>query len=577
MNQATTTQPSQPPGLFDEFRAMFYWPEVQLLGGLLLILLIARLFRKTDKLADARWADKAAIRHARRKALKQIKHPKISNTALYLGDPKQYPIPDAHRHIAVIGTTDAGKTTSAIDQLIRSSLEQGFTAFVYDVKAEQLRKHAAYALSLGYQVHCFAPGMPWSGCYDPLGFLRDEYDSTMARQIAATINRNMMPSSKRDDFFGPAADSLMETVLLLAKGSAYPDFLMAWAILSLPNLARRLAGAQKGSLDLWAQVAATTTVSVAEAEKTVAGIVGGAVNAFRSFISRDLLPSIVGTPTIPLRMDGKHLVFFQVDEERSAVCAPLCALMLRMFMLANLNNQFKRETPLCVFLDEFTSAYFPDLDVDLNLRRAYGLVAVLGYQGRSQLLDRYGRDKARNIETGTVTKLIFKTTDEEHQQALSRALGEKEAKIESRSYGSSSNSRSENIHKVPLFPAHQFGQMDQGEMILVNSGYKSRRQSSLPLHIHKVKINPHTFELERRCLDKFESKIRPRLIHNAQSTGLQLNDEVLRTALIDRMAYADMILPEPEEVQAAQQAQQEADAQDPDQESKPCMIVNSQN
>lgn len=573
----TTTQPASPSSdLFADFRGMLAWPEVQLLGGLLLVLFIARLFRKTDKLADARWADKAAIRHARRKALEQIKNPKISNTALYLGDPKQYPIPDAHRHIAVIGTTDAGKTTSAIDQLIRSGLEQGFTSFVYDVKAEQLRKHAAYALSLGYQVHCFAPGMPWSGCYDPMGFLRDEYDSTMARQIAATINRNMMPSSKRDDFFGPAADSLMETVLLLAKGSAYPDFLMAWAILSLPNLARRLARAQSGSsLDLWAQVAATTTVSVAEAEKTVAGIVGGAVNAFRSFISRDLLPSIVGVPTIPLRMDEKHIVFFQVDEERSAVVAPLCALMLRMFMLANLNNQFKREAPLCVYLDEFTSAYFPDLDVDLNLRRAYGLVAVLGYQGRSQLLDRYGRDKARNIETGTVTKLIFKTTDEEHQQALSRSLGEKEAKIESRSYGSS-NSRSENIHKIPLFPAHQFGQMDQGEMILVNSGYKSRRQVSLPLHISKVKIKPETFELEKRSLEKFESKIRPRLIHNAQATGLQLDDVALRTALLDRMSYADMILPEPDEVEAAQQAQQEA-KQPQQEEAARCTIVNSQN
>ncbi len=534
------------------------WPEVQMLGGLLLVLFIARLFRKTDKLADARWADKAAIRHARRKAKAQIKHRQLAKTSLYLGDPKQYPIPDAQQGISVVGVLDSGKTTSAIDQLIRSGLEQGFTCFVYDVKAEQLAKHAAYALSLGYQLHCLAPGMPWSGCFDPIGFLRDEYDATMARQIAATINRNMMGSSKRDDFFGPAADSLMETVLLLAKGSAYPDFLMAWAILSLPNLARRLASAQGSqSLDLWAQVAATTTVSVAEAEKTVAGIVGGAVNAFRSFIARDLLPSIVGTSTIPLQMDGKHIVFFQVDEERSAVCAPLCALMLRMFMLANLNNQFKRKTPLCVFLDECTSAYFPDLDVDLNLRRSYGLVAVLGYQGRSQLRDRYGPEKARSIETGTVQKLIFKTTDEEHQQALSRSLGEKEAKIESRSYGSSSRSRSENIHKIPLFPAHKFAQLDQGEMILINSGYKSRHQASLPLHIPKVKIKPQTFELEQRCLQKFETTIRPRMIHNAQHSGLRLEDEALRTALIDRMAYADMILPEPDEVKAAQLAQQQ--------------------
>ncbi len=494
--------------------------------------------------------------------MKQIKGRKIAQTALYLGDPKKYPIPDAQRHLMVVGVTDSGKTATAMDQLLRSTIEQGFTAFVYDIKAEQHRKHAAYALSLGYQIHCFAPGLPWSGCFDPMGFLRDEYDSTTARQIAATINRNMMPSSKRDDFFGPAADSLIETVLLLAKGSAYPDFLTAWAILSLPNLARRLASAQGGDgLDLWAQVAATTTVSVAEAEKTVAGIVGGAVNAFRSFIARDLLPSIVGKPTIPLRMDGKHIIFFQVDEERSAVTAPLCAMMYRSFLVANLNNQFQRTTPLCAFLDEFTSAYFPDLDVDLNLRRSYGLVAVLACQGRSQLRDRYGPEKSRNIETGTVNKLIFKSNDPDYQRDLSLALGEKEAKIQSHSYGSSSRSRSENIHKVPLFPAHRFGQMDQGEMILINSGYKSRGQSSLPWHIPKVKIAPKTFELEQRCLERFDQKIGPRMIHNAQCTGLQLDDQTLRGELLDRMTYADMILPEPEEVKAAQAAQQHAQEQ----------------
>lgn len=557
MTRTTTThtisqQPNASPDLFSEFYAILRWQEVQLLGALVVFMLVAQIFRKKDKLADARWADKAALRHARRKALKQIKQKKVGQTALYLGNAKSYPIPDAQRGITVLGVTDSGKTTTAIDQLIRSAVEQGFTSFVYDVKAEQLRKHAAYAHSLGYQIHCLAPGLPWSGCYDPMRFMRDEYDSTTARQISVTINRNMMGGAKRDDFFGPATDSLVETTLMLAKGSAYPDFLMAWAILQLPNLASRLANAQNThTLDLWAEVAATTTISVAEAERTVAGIVGGAVNAFRSFISRDLLPAIVGNPTMPQQMDGKHIVFFQVDEERSAVTAPLCALMFRMFLLANLNNQFKRKTPLCTFIDECTSAYFPDLDIDLNLRRSYGLVAVLGYQGRSQLRDRYGMEKAANIETGTVTKLIFKTIDSEHQQALSTAFGDKEATIQSRSYSSGNNSRSENIQRVPLFPAYRFGQLEQGELIMINSGVKSRGRTSLPWHIPKVKIAPETFELEKRCLEKFEQKIRPRMIHNAECTGLKMDDAVLRIELLDRMAYADMMLPDPSEVKAA--------------------------
>lgn len=556
MKQTTTREASHPLSLFPDIKEMLMWGEVQMLGALLLILLVARILRTSDKLADARWADKRAIRHARRKALAQIKNPQIGKaTALYLGDPGLYPIPDAQRHIAVVGVTDSGKTTSAIDQLIRSALEQGFTSFVYDVKAEQLAKHAAYAISLGYQIHCFAPGLAWSGCSDPMRFLRDEYDSTTARQIAATINRNMMAGANKDDFFGPAADSLVETVLLLAKGSVYPDLLMAWSILQLPNLAKRLVGAKAAhSLDLWAEVAATTTISVALAEKTVSGIIGGAVNAFRAFISRDLLPTIAGSSTIPLRLDGKHIVFFQVDEERAAVTAPLCALMFRMFLLANLNNSFKRIQPLCAFMDECTSAYFPDIDIDLNLRRSYGLIAILGYQGRSQLLDRYGQNKAANIETGTVTKMIFKTIDSEYQQILSRSLGDKEVKIESYSHSSTGRSRSENIQRVPLWESYRFEQMDQGELILKNSGYKSKKRASMPLHIPKVLVAQKTFDLEQRCQSLFEQKIRPRMIQNAQGTGLQLDNRALELELLDRMAYADMLLPEPDEIDAAQKA-----------------------
>ncbi len=202
-------------------------------------------------------------------------------------------------------------------------------------------------------------------------------------------------------------------------------------------------------------------------------------------------------------------------------------------------------------MDECTSAYFPDIDIDLNLRRSYGLIAILGYQGRSQLLDRYGQNKAANIETGTVTKMIFKTIDSEYQQILSRSLGDKEVKIESYSHNSTGRSRSENIQRVPLWESYRFEQMDQGELILKNSGYKSKKRASLPLHIPKVLVAQEIFDLEQRCQWLFEQKIRPRMIHNAQSTGLQLDNRALELELLDRMAYADMMLPEPDELDAA--------------------------
>ena len=66
----------------------------------------------------------------------------------------------------------------------------------------------------------------------------------------------------KEPYFEALADSLMKTVLLLAMSSPYPDLLMAYAILQLPNLARRIAFVQNSNYkDLWLQVPATTTRS----------------------------------------------------------------------------------------------------------------------------------------------------------------------------------------------------------------------------------------------------------------------------------------------------------------------------
>jgi len=66
-------------------------------------------------------------------------------------------------------------------------------------------------------------------------------------------------------------------------------------------------------------------------------------------------------------------------------------------------------------------------------------LAVLGYQA-SQLGPLWPR-QAATIETGTVTKMIFKTIDSEYQQALSTSLGE-EAKTETHSHSSTGRSHS---------------------------------------------------------------------------------------------------------------------------------------
>jgi type IV secretion system protein VirD4 len=349
---------------------------------MLVLMLFLSLEGRRPKLAFARWAGKGEKLAALNLTIEQLRQRKHDKICLYLGTPKYRihldPIPksiplkqqlrlrwknfsiathariqtgllnnppavllpSAERGIVVCGSPGSGKTFSFNDPIIRCCIDEKLTLFIYDVKGDLMRNHAAYAAEAGYAVYVFAPGFPYSGCINLLDFMRDEADATMAREIAHVINQNAKRGNKgqSDDFFGPAADQLVQTVLMLAKGSMYPDLLMAFKILSLPNLAKRLlVASNQYRLDLWAEVSATQVISVAEAERTVSGIVGAAINTFSNLVNRDFIPAIAGQTTIPLDVRGKTIVFFQTDEERESISAPLQATNIAMMLKRNLN------------------------------------------------------------------------------------------------------------------------------------------------------------------------------------------------------------------------------------------------
>jgi len=111
----------------------------------------------------------------------------------------------------------------------------------------------------------------------------------------------------------------------------------------------------KGSqaLDLWTELQPQPQSRAAEAGH-VALIVGVLVNAFALSLP-ETCRGCGDTDTPPTA--GRQAVF-QVDEERSAVTALLCPDVPHVPWPTS--NQFQR-TCRCAFLDECTSAYFPDL------------------------------------------------------------------------------------------------------------------------------------------------------------------------------------------------------------------------
>lgn len=514
---------------------------VGLLGLLIVMQLLNRQMAKgkAGKITTGRFANRREFSAAKRLRKQQQKAGGLT-AALQAG---QIDLPYANESIAVAGAPGTGKTFSAIDPAIRSALRSGLPVIIYDSKGTQTQAHAPYAASLGYQVSVFAPGRPYTGTCNLLDFVRNEYDSLMAYQLAFILEKNsagLAPGQQEEkDFFAKTGVALVEAAILLSKLTEYPDLLTVGKLLNLPMLVDRIKGLRdSGTVSPWVVESFAQLLSSEDAEKQIAGMVVTAQNVFKRFISRDLLPSFCGKTTIPLDFTGKQILFLQADVQRREAVTPLLAAVLQLLMARNFSEP--RKKPLLVSVDEFPSLHLPAFESYLNEFRSNGLVAIIGYQNFSQLRKRYGADGAKAMVAACGTKFFFNPRDFETAKEFSQYLGEKEVSYHTkgRTYGKQhSRSRNEQVQKVPLVATDEFLTFGKGQCVYVNPGHRTGdAKASLPVQC-QVKISKAEIEIHEKGLALWETTVRDRLIsREAEKNPLGDLDEASqqRAIAIDR-------------------------------------------
>jgi type IV secretory pathway TraG/TraD family ATPase VirD4 len=514
-------------------------------------------YHQKGKVATARSAKAAEKNAAARLAEQQLKARIYNEITLYAGTPvepllgmgrrRTLWVPNAQEGIAVCGGPGKGKSFSVIDPLIRSAIDQRHPTIVYDFKGEQLRRHAAYAAQRGYQVYVFAPGKPWSGVINPIDLVKAADDpAIMSKQLAQVFNLNthgLGSGGQKNEYFADASNLLIQTLLLMSKDTPFPDLLMSWSILSLPNLAKRmLLAVEQQWIDIWTEVSATSLTSIAEAEVTVGGVISTAVNTMAPLISRQFVSCLCGETTIPLEMTGKTLLFFQLDQMTRDVVAPLLASILHLVVLKNLSK--RRNEPLVLAMDEFPTIFLPDIVKWINEYRENGLVTILGFQNYSQLEYKYGRELSRAILGACATKFIFNPQDVNTAEEYSRFCGEEDVVLNTRSqsYGRSSGySHSEQYHRRPLYSARDILTLPKGWSIFINPAYASRQEAALPWLL-RAQIPKRDQQAEAKSKELWDRKVCQRLIERASKLQIPLDEELLRAELVNRKQFANYTL-----------------------------------
>lgn len=522
---------------------------------------------KNGQLSKGRLGKNKEKSVARQQSLKQMRSRLPNAVSLYIGKPsnslfEQQPLhlPDAQRGIAVCGGPGSGKTFSVIDPAIRSAIDQGFPAIVYDFKyPAQTQRLVGYAARRGYNVRIFAPGYPESEVCNPLDFLNSSSDSLMARQVAEVMNKNfkMTNQSVEDSFFTQAGDQLTEAILMLAKSTEHADVMMCQALLSMEALPQRLM-AKESELDPWVRTSFGQLISVAQSERTVASIIATANANFTKFMKGDLLGSFCGKSTIPLDLEGKQLLILGLDREKRDVVGPLLATVLHM--IVNRNVTKRRQDPLILALDELPTLYLPALVHWLNENREDGLVCILGFQNLVQLEKAYGKELARAILGGCATKAIFNPQEYDSARMFSDFLGEQEIHYKQKSRGRSGGKASTNIsdqeRTIKLFESSQFLKLPTGKCILISPGFQSKGESSLPIE-QKIKLSKAEIATVERSKDVWKH-IRDRLIKRSSQ------ETITKENLMNHYQIVEQMFPK---IQPASQAKiQNDDIQVPDAE-----------
>lgn len=457
-------------------------------------------------------------------------------------------VPDAQRSILALGIPNSGKTFSTIDRIAESMMVQGLPILVYDKKGEQMKLMAPMAARYGYKVHVFAPGEPFSGTINLLDFIKSPLDAVMAGEIAAVINQVNLSNGKGDQFFKNSGDQLARALLQLVKAGKpeFADMATVYALLQLPDFVKRLDHAvREGKISTWVAASFQQFLATKEAEKTISGIMSTASLLFSSFINAALLQSFLGESTIPKRIEGKQIIIFKLDDERRSVIGPLLAATIHMYIVANLSTP--RRDPIGILLDELPSlGKLPKLTQQLNEYRSNGAMFVMGVQSLEQLYDIYGENNGSAIAAAAATHFLFNTNNNKTAEAYSKRFGEKEVVVRNKSVSRSvggphptrSTSWNESVQKVPLFTVDQLLRLSVGHCVLVNPGYRSGGEGSLPFRL-KISIPKRDEKFAKECTGLWDTQV----VHNLQKRVVIMSEDELTHQIELRKEWANELLP----------------------------------
>ncbi|PZO18187.1 MAG: hypothetical protein DCF25_10175 [Leptolyngbya foveolarum] len=504
-----------------------------------------------QKLGTGRFATKAEKKRAIQLAKKQNKAGGLE-MSIELGD---VAIPYANESVLFVGAPGSGKSATIGDPGLMEVIQRGQPAIVFDAKGSRedsiTRRFAPIAALSGYDVGIIAPGKAYSDCLNPEDFIRSPTDASRSLQLANILEKNTAgfnPNKGGNDFFQRTGIGIVQAAIMLSKLLPQADLMTVSEIINQTDLVSRLkALIERGKAPAWTTKQFGQLMASEESDKQLVGMIVTAQSIFERFITADLVASFCGPSTVPLKMDGKQILFLQVDEETQDAVLPLIAAQIELLIAHNFSEP--RQNILALFLDELPLLYLPKIAQYVNLLRSAGLVAFLGVQSLSQLRETYGKEMASSIMSGCRNTLYFNPNNVDTAKEVSARIGECDRLHHTWSRSGTflmKPTRTQHRQKVPLVTPDEVNRFGKGKFVMFAPGYQSEdgTQASIPV-LARPKLNQEQIAEQTAAGKVWDTKSKPRLTAIRAADPHYLSDP--DRALAERKAQVEQLLPEPDD------------------------------
>jgi len=415
----------------------------------------------------------------------------------------------ANRNMYVVGGPGSFKTQSFVLTNMMNITDASIV--VTDPKGEIYEKTAKIKEAQGYEVRVVNfKNMAISDHYNPFGYVRKDLDATtVANTIVSAKN-----DPKRKDIWFNAQLGLLKALILYVRTEFHPDKRNMQGILDfLQEFDPEVNEDGESELDekfmeLDKMHPARRSYELGfkkSQEKTRASIIISLLTTIGDYVDEDVANFTknndfffedIGTkkvalyvliPTMDTTWEGLINLFFT-------------QLFQELYILGDKNNA-KLPVPVVLLLDEFPNlGKFDNYEIFLATCRGYRIACCTILQNNTQLMDKYGKEKAESILGNCAIKICLGNVNHTTANYFSDLMGPTTVKIEtggksiSRGQsGSSSSSSNFSYSKRPLMHADEILTMSEDDSLVLIAG-------KYPIKAKKAK----QFELFPGLAEKYE-------------------------------------------------------------------------